>query len=101
MTDSGYKWKSILVSLGVMAIWLGLFVRLGWLHLGPNTSLKEKVERLHHLDMELTSRRGRIFDRRGNLLAQDLPTKDIHIDPKVLQSNKVVNVVSAHLSIFL
>ena len=98
MTDSGYKWKSILVSLGVMAVWLGLFVRLGWLHLGPNTSLKAKVERLHHLDMEVRSPRGRIYDRRGNLLAQDLPTVDIHIDPKVLQSNKVVNAVSAHLS---
>ena len=98
MPDSGYRWKSVLVSLGVMAIWLGLFVRLGWLHLGPNTSLKEKVERLHHLEMELRSPRGRVLDRRGNLLAQDLPTRDIHIDPKILQSNHTTRAVSAHLS---
>ena len=37
MPDGGYRWKSVVVSLAVMAIWLGLFVRLGWLHLGPNT----------------------------------------------------------------
>ena len=98
MPDGGYRWKSVVVSLAVMAIWLGLFVRLGWLHLGPNTSLKAKVERLHNLDMELRSRRGRILDRKGNLLAQDLPTKDIHIDPKVLQSNRVTGVVATHLS---
>ena len=98
MMDNGYRWKSVVVSLAVMAIWLGLFVRLGWLHLGPNTSLKAKVERLHNLDMELRSRRGRILDRKGNLLAQDLPTKDIHIDPKVLQSNRVTGVVATHLS---
>ena len=98
MTDNGYRWKSILISLAVVLVWMGLFVRLGWLHLGPNTSLKAKAERLHQLDMELGSQRGRIYDRRGNLLAQDLPTVDIHIDPQVLQSNKVVNAVSMHLS---
>ena len=97
MTDNGYKWKSILVSVAVMLIWLCLFVRLGWLHLGPNTSLKAKIERLHSHDEDLRSHRGRIFDRRGNLLAQDLPTKDIHIDPKVLQSNRTTRVVSVHL----
>lgn len=98
MPEKGYKAKCAVVALAMVLIWAGLMVRLTALHLGPNEELKAKIHKLHSLEMSLKTKRGRVFDRKGNLLAQDLPVKDIRLDPKVIQSNGTARAVAAQLS---
>ena len=43
MIDRGYIWRTTLVVVALLAVWAGLAVRLGYLHLGANEGLKRRV----------------------------------------------------------
>jgi len=75
----------------------GLGLRLAFLHLGPHDARRERIDRLRQFREDIRGRRGAIFDRGGmaNLLAVDLPVKDICVDPsRVVASNAVAAVAS-------
>jgi cell division protein FtsI (penicillin-binding protein 3) len=75
----------------------GLGARLAFLHLGEHDDRRDRIDRLRQFREELRGRRGAIYDRGGaaNLLAVDLPVKDICADPSlVVASNAVVSVAS-------
>ena len=98
MIDRGYIWRTTLVVVALPAVWAGLAVRLGYLHLGPNETLRERVRQMRSVEQEILVGRGRILDRNGQLLALDLPVKNIIVEPKVVLSNGQARAVSAQLA---
>lgn len=98
MIDRAYIWRTTWVAVALLAVWGGLSVRLGYLHLGDNAALRDHVRAMRAVEQTILVGRGRIFDRNGQLLASDLPVQDICVDPSVVQSNQQVKAVSAQLA---
>ena len=98
MTDRGYIWRATAVAVALLAGWGVLVVRLGVLHLGPNESLKARVRSMRNVEERILVGRGRILDRNGQLLALDLPVKNVCVDPAVVLSNGQARAVSAQLA---
>jgi cell division protein FtsI (penicillin-binding protein 3) len=71
------------VLIAVLGIWTGLCGRLVYLHLFPSPKLIAASQGEHILKSDLPVARGRIFDARGNMLALDLPMKNVIADPKL------------------
>jgi hypothetical protein len=53
---------------------------------------------MRSVEQEILVGRGRILDRNGQLLALDLPVKNVIVEPKVVLSNGQAKAVSAHLA---
>ena len=75
--DRGYIWRVTLVAVALLAVWGGLAVRLGYLHLGANETLKDRVRKMRTVEEKILVGRGRILDRNEQLLALDLPVQNI------------------------
>ena len=84
--------------VALLLVWGGLGVRLGFLHLGSNESLKERVRKMRTVEEQILVGRGRILDRNDQLLALDLPVQDICVDPSIVRSNGQAKAVSAQLA---
>ena len=82
MTNRGYLWRVGFVLLSFPLLLAGLGVKLVFLHLGPNESLRAKVAQLRHYEEHPVVPRGRILDRHGNILAMDLAMKNIWVNPR-------------------
>jgi cell division protein FtsI (penicillin-binding protein 3) len=91
-------WRVAVVAVILLAVWGGLAVRLGYLHLGANESLRERVRRMRTVEEKILVGRGRILDRNEHLLALDLPVKNIIADPLTVLSNGQAKAVSAQLA---
>ena len=98
MIDRGYIWRTTLVVVALLLIWAGLAARLGFLHLGANEELKKQVRKLRTVEEEILVGRGRILDRNGQLLALDLPVKNVIVEPCVVLSNGQAKAASAQLA---
>ena len=98
MIDRGYIWRTTLVVVALLLVWGGLAVRLGYLHLGPNDVLRERVRRMRTVEEQILVGRGRILDRNDRLLALDLPVKNVIVEPEVVLSNGQARAVSAQLA---
>ncbi|HAS83261.1 MAG TPA: hypothetical protein DCS43_11465 [Verrucomicrobia bacterium] len=82
---------------GFLLLAAGLGARLAFLHLGPHEARRERLDQLRQFHEEISGRRGEIFDRSGpgNILAMDLPVKNVCANPSViLASNAVASVAS-------
>jgi cell division protein FtsI/penicillin-binding protein 2 len=94
--------RRMLLRFGVSAVVYmllvtGLGARLAFLHLGPHEGRRDCIDRLRQFHEDLRGQRGAIYDRGGteNILAVDLPVKDICADPSVVvASNAVASVAS-------
>jgi cell division protein FtsI (penicillin-binding protein 3) len=98
MTDRGYILRMVMVIIGLLATWLGLAARLVSLHLGSNQRLHSRIEQIHTLEQDILVGRGRILDRRGNILALDLSVKNVVADPKTVLEGGHLKFVGAHLA---
>ena len=98
MIDRGYIWRTTLVVVALLLVWGGLAVRLGYLHLGPNDVLRERVRKMRTVEEQILVGRGRILDRNDRLLALDLPVKNVIVEPEVVLSNGQARAVSAQLA---
>jgi len=96
--DRQYIWRTTLVVVLLLAAWSGLAVRLGMLHLNDNVKLRDRIQRMRIVQEELRVGRGRVLDRNENILALDLPVKDIRVDPVVVLSNGQARVISQVLA---
>lgn len=85
MTDRRPWWRVGFVVLVFAAVWTGLGVRLAYLHLGENRELHAKVESIRQFEKDIQVNRGRIYDRNGSLLALDLMTRHVSVDPSAVQ----------------
>ncbi|MCC7300948.1 MAG: penicillin-binding protein 2 [Verrucomicrobia bacterium] len=91
-----YKGRTILTSAVLAAVFIGLGVRLAFLHLRPSPGTLERIESGRHLQQETRGPRGRVLDRNGNMLAVDIAAKHICVDPKfILANGNITNVCNA------
>lgn len=78
----------------LLLLWCGLIGRTAYLHLGPNTRLRERVETLRTMSTTIKASRGRITDRNGQLLAQDAALTCVEVNPSLLCSNGQVQAAA-------
>lgn len=93
-----YKGRSIIISVGIAAGFIGLGVRLAFLHLRPSPETLASIASGRHLEQEIRGPRGRILDRNGNILAVDIAAKNICVDPKFILENGDMQAVCTALS---
>ena len=99
MIDLGHRWRIwVIASIAITAL-SGLGVRLAFLHFGSShDALRTRILKSRHSEEEILVGRGRILDRNGNILALDLPVKDIFADPKVIIDKGHLQFVVSHLA---
>lgn len=96
-----YTGRTILTSVVIAAAFIGLGIRLAFLHLRPSSATRARIESGRHLEQEIRGPRGRIFDRNGNLLASDTAARHVYADPKfILENGNITNVCNALVSRF-
>ncbi len=88
-----YKGRTISTSVVIAAVFIGLGVRLAFLHLRPSPGTMERIATGRRLEQETRGPRGRIFDRNGSLLAVDIAAKHVCADPKFIQQYGDVEAV--------
>ena len=98
MIERRYIWRVFFVTLAVLCIWVGLGIRLAFLHLGPNQDLIRRIRSIRQKETKILVGRGRILDCAGNTLALDLPVKDVCADPKLIMENQKVEIVGSYLA---
>jgi len=82
----------------LLVLWAVLAGRTAYLHLGPNTRLRARVERLRTMSTTIKASRGRITDRNGQLLAQDAALTCVEVNPSLLCSNAQVRTAAQCLA---
>ncbi len=98
MNDLRYRWRMRFLSAAVIAALAGLSVRLVFLHLGPNEALRRKIVKTRRVERRLRGGRGRIFDRRGEIMALDVAVKNVCADPKLLHESGSLQAVALRLA---
>jgi cell division protein FtsI (penicillin-binding protein 3) len=91
-------WRVAVVAVLLLGVWGVLAVRLGFLHLGENESLRDRVHRMRTVKEDILVGRGRILDRNERLLALDLPVQNVCVDPVVVLSNGQAQAISTQLA---
>lgn len=93
-----YKGRTVITSVAITAVFVGLGVRLAFLHLRPSSERLTRIESGRHLEQETRGPRGRILDRNGNMLALDIAAKHVCADPKFISKNGNMQDVCTALS---
>lgn len=75
---------------GVMALWLALILRAGYLQFLPNEKLQSLQNRQFQTVVTLQARRGAIVDRNGRDLAMSSTAYSLYADPKILEKKKAL-----------
>lgn len=76
--------RLLIAALVLVAVWVCLAARLINLHLGDHPELREKIANTRKRTQEMLVGRGRILDRKENIMALDLTMKHVIADPKVV-----------------
>ena len=71
-----------LVRLGLTGAFVLVAARSAQLALAPDPRLKRLGERQYSSPVELAPKRGRVYDRRGNVLAQSVEVDSIYAEPR-------------------
>ena len=81
--DRGEKKRVWAIAILLLLVLTGEGVRLGFLHLGNHSQLKEDTQKKRMYSQKLLGLRGRIFDCSGDLvpLATSLSAKQFFVDP--------------------
>lgn len=89
MKGNDFKHRFVVSAVFLVLAMSGLGVRLAFLHLGANKEIREDVALSRRWEKTINVRRGSIYDRNGeqNILAMDLPVKNICADPYVIVKN--------------
>ncbi len=93
-----YKGRTVFSSVVITTVFVGLGVRLAFLHLRPSPEIMARIETARRLEQETRGPRGRILDRNGNMLAVDIAAKHVCADPKFIQQNGDIRAVCDALS---
>jgi cell division protein FtsI (penicillin-binding protein 3) len=82
MNEKAQRLRMGLVLVVLAAAWVGLGVRLSYLHLGDNSDLLAEIRSIREIEQKILVGRGRVLDRNGGIMALDLAVKHIAVDPK-------------------
>ncbi|MCZ7591470.1 MAG: penicillin-binding protein 2 [Kiritimatiellae bacterium] len=85
-TEKRHRFRMALVVLGMSAICCALGYRISDLHLGDHARYLAKLESVRHREVEVLVGRGRVLDRNGAVLAADLSTRDVAVDPAFMKA---------------
>jgi cell division protein FtsI (penicillin-binding protein 3) len=88
-----YKGRTVFASVMIVTVFIGLGIRLAFLHLRPSPGTMARIENARRLEQETRGPRGRILDRNGNMLAVDIAAKHVCIDPKFIKENGDISAV--------
>ncbi len=98
-----YKGRVVLTTIVILAVFMGLGVRLIFLHLKPSEETLGRIEQSRQLREQTCGPRGRILDREGQILALDISAKHLCVDPKFILEHgdiqAVCKALSQHLSV--
>lgn len=87
MTENSHRWRVTLIVVAMSAVWIGLGVRLSHLHLGDHPRLLAKIEQTRQISARILVGRGRVLDRNGNVLAADVTTREVAVDPTFMRNH--------------
>lgn len=87
MTEKSYRWRVTLIVLLMSAAWVGLGIRLSHLHLGDNPQILARIERTRQVEIDMLVGRGRVLDRTGSILAADVTTREVAVDPVFMREH--------------
>ncbi|MBU4460877.1 MAG: hypothetical protein KJ579_09945, partial [Verrucomicrobia bacterium] len=76
----------------------GLAFRVGRLHLGDNSALRDSLAKTRRVEQQILVGRGRILDRRGSILAMDLTVYRLNADPQMVLRDGLVEAYAALFS---
>lgn len=88
-----YKGRTVFASVVIVTVFIGLGIRLAFLHLRPSPGTMARIANARRLEQETRGPRGRILDRNGNMLAVDIAAKHICVDPKFIKENGDISTV--------
>ncbi len=88
-----YKGRTVFASVVIVTVFIGLGIRLAFLHLRPSPGTMARIANARRLEQETRGPRGRILDRNGNMLAVDIAAKHICVDPKFIKENGDISAV--------
>ena len=92
------KKRTIIIEL-IIIIFFGLiFVRLAYLHMTPPQWITSTTERMRLLIEKPHPSRGQIVDRNGELFALDAPGYTMYADPKYINKNGDIKLITSILS---
>ena len=87
MAEVRHKGRIALLAAAILIVFLGIGVRLAFLHLQPAEWIHEPLEDGRMLEQKTVANRGRIVDRNGEILAMDLASYHVIVDPKDIAKN--------------
>lgn len=88
-----YKGRTVFASVMIVTVFIGLGIRLAFLHLRPSPGTMARIANARRLEQETRGPRGRILDRNGSMLAVDIAAKHICVDPKFIKENGDISEV--------
>lgn len=86
-TNSTSQWRRHFVLGLITAAMTGLVVRAAWLQCNQDPRLIHQLDRQQHEIIRQSVARGRILDRRGEILASSAPIRSVGIDRNLFQIN--------------
>lgn len=98
MNPRQYNRRLFAVGFFLTVIFVLYIARLLYLHLGSHEQAETRIRSARSYTKETAVLRGRIYDRQSNLLALDLPTAHVCVDPKFLHREGYVEFTVRHLS---
>ncbi|UCF78312.1 MAG: PASTA domain-containing protein [Candidatus Eiseniibacteriota bacterium] len=84
--DSRHRLKHI--ALGSLVIWVIVFARLFQLQIVSHSSYEDRAKAQHNRRVPLTGIRGTIYDRNGEILAQDIRTSSVCAYPPQIRNKE-------------
>lgn len=93
-------WKFVLVVFVVALGMIGVIVRLFFVQVIDGEKYQNLAKRQHEKKMLLPAQRGLILDRNGNVLATNIMTLSIAIDPKIsTEKEAIIDLLSNNLNL--
>ncbi len=83
-----FQWRRRFV-LGIILVGMSsLVLRAAWLQYNQDPRLIQQLKRQHHEVVHQSVARGRILDRRGEILASSAPIRSIGVDLKLFEASR-------------
>lgn len=84
------KSRLLLVFMGLLSLWLAMFLRAAYLQIIPNDRLENLQRRQFATSVEVSGRRGIVVDRFGRELAASVGAQSLYADPAILEQPRLV-----------
>ncbi len=100
MKQERYKQRYYLVYFSVFLLFAAIFYRLLSLQVYESGKLKKLADKQHNLVLNIPPKRGSIFDRNGNCLADTMEVPSVYVVPRLITyKEKTAGELSSILSL--